>query len=156
MLNDVPATALRAARRAYLAVEKYGVNVAMRRLIDRGLAPDALALLETTGRRSGRPHCTPVGNGLVDDTFWVIAERGLQADYVRNLQTDPNVRVKVAGRWRAGTAEVLPDDDVPARVRAILEANPSLARRADAKLVDVSAAIHGSVPVTVRIDLGVE
>lgn len=140
-------------RRWYLLGEKYVLNVPMRRLVDRGLAPSALALLETTGRRTGRARHTPIGNGLVGETFWAIAERGLEADYVRNLQADPRVRVKVAGRWRAGTATVLPDDDVDARVRAILASNSSLARRADAKLLDVSVALLGSTPVTVRIDL---
>lgn len=156
-MNDKAAAALGSAqdlvRRAYALGEKYLVNAPMRRLIDRGLAPDALALLETTGRRTGTTRRTPVGNGLVGDTFWAIAERGLESDYVRNLQSEPRVRVKAGGRWRDGTAEVLPDDDVDARVRAILEANGSLARRADAKLLDLSVAMLGSTPVTVRIDL---
>lgn len=143
----------RAARRAYALAAKYAVNAPMRRLIERGLTPDAFALLETTGRRSGETRRTPVGNGLVGDTFWVIAERGLRADYVRNLQADPHVRIMVGGRWRSGTAEVLPDDDVRARVHTILQANPGIARRADAKLLDLSVAILGSDPVTVRVDL---
>src|SRR5690349_12028585 len=41
-----------------------------------GLAPRAFALLETRGRRTGLPRQTPVGNGLVGDTFWLIAQRG--------------------------------------------------------------------------------
>lgn len=140
-------------RRAYTALEKYAVNVPMRALIDRGLAPDAFALIETTGRRSGQPRRTPVGNGLIDDTFWAIAERGLRGDYVRNLLADPRVRVKAGGQWRTGTAEVLPDDDVRARVQTVLAARPGLARRIDAKLLDLSAAAHGTKPVTIRIDL---
>ncbi|MGH3357722.1 MAG: nitroreductase/quinone reductase family protein [Nocardioidaceae bacterium] len=142
-----------AVRRGFAAVEKYVVNPAMRPLINRGLASNGLALLETTGRRSGEPRRTPVGNGLVGDTFWVIAERGLEADYVRNLQANPRVRVKVGGRWRDGTAEVLPDDDVDARVRTILAANGGLARKADAKFLDISVALLGSTRVTVRVDL---
>src|SRR4051812_48694498 len=39
----------------------------------RGWAPRAFALLETVGRRSGQPRHTPVGNGLVGDTFWLVA-----------------------------------------------------------------------------------
>lgn len=152
-MNDRFAPAKRIGRRVFTTFEKYAVNVPMRTLIDRGLAPDAFALLETTGRRSGQPRRTPVGNGLVGDTFWAIAERGLQADYVRNLQADPHVRVKASGRWRTGTAEVLPDDDVSARVKTILAARPSLARRIDAKILDLSVATLATVPVTVRIDL---
>lgn len=110
--------------------------------LHRGLAPAAFALLETTGRRTGRPRHTPVGNGLAGDTFWLVAAHGEQADYVRNLVADPRVRVKVAGRWRTGTAVVLPDDDVAARSR-------TLPYRWDAAIGRVMA----STPVTIRIDL---
>ena len=108
----------------------------------RGLAPKAFALLETTGRRSGRPRHTPVGNGLTGDTFWLVAAHGEQADYVRNLRLDPRVRVKVSGRWRTGTAVVLPHDDVPARSR-------TLPYRWDAAV----GRFMASTPVTIRIDL---
>lgn len=145
--------ALRAARRAYLFAERNIINRAMRTLIERGLAPNAFAVLETTGRRTSEPHRTPVGNGLLGDAFWVIAERGTRADYVRNLQQQPRVRVLVDGQWHTGTATVLPDDDVGERVQAILAGHPDLARRLDAKLLDLSVAVYGSSPLTVRIDL---
>jgi len=57
----------------------------MRWQLRHGLAPRAFALLETTGRTSGRPRHTCVGNGLIGDTFWLIAAHGLQADWVRNI-----------------------------------------------------------------------
>ena len=63
-----------------------------------GFAPRAFALLETTGRRTGLARQTPVGNGLDGDTFWLVAAHGAQADYVRNLQAEPRVRVKAGGR----------------------------------------------------------
>jgi deazaflavin-dependent oxidoreductase (nitroreductase family) len=97
---------------------KYRVVTGLERLnnrmtrfaLHRGIALSAFALLETTGRRSGLPRYTPIGNGLAGDTFWLIAAHGSQADYVRNLQANPNVRVKVGRRWRSGTAVPLPDD----------------------------------------------
>jgi deazaflavin-dependent oxidoreductase (nitroreductase family) len=63
-----------------------------------GFAPRAFALLETTGRRTGLARRTPVGNGLDGDTFWLVAAHGTQADYVRNLQAEPRVRVKAPAR----------------------------------------------------------
>jgi deazaflavin-dependent oxidoreductase (nitroreductase family) len=75
------------------------------------------AMLETTGRRSGLKRRTPVVAMLRGDTFWLVAEYGRRAGYVRNLEADPSVRVKVGGRWRAGTARVLADDDPRARLR---------------------------------------
>jgi deazaflavin-dependent oxidoreductase (nitroreductase family) len=106
------------------------------------VAPRAFALLETTGRSSGMPRQTCVGNGLADDTFWLIAAHGDQADWVRNIRHDPRVRVLVAGRWRTGTAAILPDDDTDNRSR-------TLPYRWDAA---VGRAI-ATTPLTVRIDL---
>ena len=119
-----------------------GTNRLMRAALRAGLAPRAFALLETTGRRSGQPRQTPVGNGLDGDTFWLIAAHGTQADYVRNLQADPRVRVKTGGRWRIGTAVLLPGDNTRARSRA-------LPYQWDAAIGRAMA----SAPLTVRIDL---
>jgi deazaflavin-dependent oxidoreductase (nitroreductase family) len=110
-----------------------------------GFAPRVFALLETTGRRSGRPRHTPVGNGLDGDTFWLVAAHGTQSDYVRNLRADPRVRVKIGRRWRIGTAEILPDDDPIARSRR-------LPYQWDAAL----GRLMASEALTVRIDLDPE
>jgi deazaflavin-dependent oxidoreductase (nitroreductase family) len=108
----------------------------------RGIAPRAFALLETTGRRTGLARHTPVGNGCVGDTFWLVAAHGTQSDYVRNIQAHPAVRVKIGHRWRTGTAVLLPDDDAAARSR-------TLPHRWDAAL----GRLMASSPLTVRIDL---
>ncbi|HEV7710157.1 MAG TPA: nitroreductase/quinone reductase family protein [Asanoa sp.] len=110
--------------------------------LHRGIAPRVFALLETTGRTSGLPRYTPVGNGLAGDTFWLIAAHGNQADYVRNLQANPNVRVKIGRQWRRGTAVPLPDDDPVARSRM-------LPYQWDAAI----GRFMASGPLTIRIDL---
>src|SRR5436305_7469186 len=94
-------------------------NRLMRFALRKGFAPRAFALLETTGRRSGRPRHTPVGNGLAGEVFWVVAAHGTRADYVRNIQANPRVRVKLGRLWRTGTAVPLPDDDIAARSRTL-------------------------------------
>jgi deazaflavin-dependent oxidoreductase (nitroreductase family) len=99
-------------------------------------------LLETRGRRTGLARLTVVGNGLEGDRFWIVAAHGRQADYVRNLVDDFRVRVLVGGRWRTGTAIILPDDDPVARSR-------SLPYQWDAALGRAIA----TTPLTVRIDL---
>jgi deazaflavin-dependent oxidoreductase (nitroreductase family) len=119
-----------------------GNNRLVRAALRRGLAPRAFALLETRGRRTGLPRHTPVGNGLDGDVFWLVAAHGRQADYVRNLEAEPRVRVRVGRRWREGTAVVLPDDDPAARSR-------TLPYRWDAAIGRAMA----SEPLTVRIDL---
>ena len=122
-----------------------GSNRLIRFALRSGFAPRAFALLETTGRRTGRARYTPVGNGLAGDTFWLVAAHGDQADYVRNLRADPRVRIKVNGSWRSGTAALVPDDDASARLR-------TLPYQWDAAMGRMMA----SAPLTVRIDLDLE
>jgi deazaflavin-dependent oxidoreductase (nitroreductase family) len=129
-------------------VEKYAVNPLARLALLLGIAPRAFALLETTGRRSGRRRLTPVGNGLDGDVFWLVAEHGTGCEYVKNLIAEPNTRVKVGRRWYRGTATVVTDDDAFARRRHLDERN-GLAGRAYGVIFRASA----SVPVTIRIDL---
>lgn len=93
------------------------VNPGMRALLRAGLAPATHALLETTGRKSGLPRQVPLGNGLRGDDFWIVTEHGYAADYVKNIQANPNVRVKVGRRWYTGVAEILADEDPEARLR---------------------------------------
>ena len=98
-------------------------------------------LLETTGRTSGLPRLTPVGGRRTGDSFWLVSEFGPKSQYVRNIQADPKVRVRIAGRWHRGTAHLLPEDDARARLRALPRFN--------------SAAVRalGTDLLTVRVDL---
>jgi deazaflavin-dependent oxidoreductase (nitroreductase family) len=102
-------------------LQKYVVNPPVRAALAVGVVPPTHALLETIGRTSGKPRTNPVGNGLSDDggTFWIVAEHGRQAGYVKNILANPRVRLKIGRRWRTGTAEVLDDDDPDARLKAI-------------------------------------
>jgi deazaflavin-dependent oxidoreductase (nitroreductase family) len=118
------------------------VNPAVRRMLDRGIAPKSVALLETTGRKSGQPRRTPVGNGLRGSEFWIVTEHGRRAAYVRNIEADPRVRVKVGRRWYEGTAHVLPDDDPLERMR-------KLGRPANDSMVRVMGTEH----LVIRVDL---
>ena len=110
--------------------------------LHKGIAPRAFVLLETIGRRSGVPRYTPIGNGLVGDTFWLVAAHGGQADYVRNVRANPKVRVKVGRQWRSGTAVLLVDDDPYAR-------SQTLPHRWDAAI----GRLMATSPLTIRIDL---
>jgi deazaflavin-dependent oxidoreductase (nitroreductase family) len=129
-------------RRLVTALQVKLLNPPMRALARRGLAP-GVALLETTGRKSGQARCTPVTNGLQrgTDTFWLVAEHGRKAAYVRNIEADPKVRVRIHRRWRSGTAHVLPGDDPLARQRTL------------PRLHSATVRAMGTEHVTVRIDL---
>jgi deazaflavin-dependent oxidoreductase (nitroreductase family) len=98
-------------------------------------------LLETTGRKSGEPRRTPLGGQLVGDQFWFVSEFGVQSQYVRNIQANPHVRVRLRGKWRGGTAHLLPDDDPHARLRDQSQVNAFGVRT------------FGTNLLTIRVDL---
>lgn len=99
------------------------------------------AALETTGRKSGLPRLTPIGGRRVGREFWIVSEFGEKSQYVRNIQAEPRVRVRIKGRWHTGTAHLLPDDDPRARLKALPRLN--------------SAAVQaiGTDLLTIRVDL---
>ena len=101
------------------AWQRHVGNRIIGRLLELGIAPRVYALLETTGRKTGQPRRTPVGNGLAagSDTFWLISEHGIGAGYLRNIQASSRVRVKIGRRCRTGTAHILKDDNAFERLR---------------------------------------
>ncbi len=118
------------------------VNRLVRPLVKHTPLDRGWALLETTGNKSGQPRQTPVGNGLRGDTFWIVTEHGWAAHYVKNIQADPRVRIKVKGRWRTGTAHILPEDDANARLRWLKR-----------PINDSALKAVGTEQLTIRVDL---
>src|SRR3954471_15529556 len=131
-----------AKRRAARFVTNRVVNPVVRPLVRRGFVPRGTALLETTGRKSGRPRQTPVGDGLRGGEFWIVTEHGYHSDYVKNIQQDPRVRVKARRRWYDGTAQILPDDDPVARLRWLKR-----------PVNDTALRIVGTEHIVIRVDL---
>ncbi len=105
-------------RRWEILFGRYTVNPLMRGLFKLGVTPPGMALVETIGRRTGAVRHTPVVAHTSDgENLWLIAQHGSHAGWVRNFQERPEVRVRLGRRWRSGTAELLPEDDVKARIR---------------------------------------
>ncbi|MGA8311762.1 MAG: nitroreductase/quinone reductase family protein [Terriglobales bacterium] len=133
------------------ALQKYVLNPPIKLLFALGIAPPGYALLETIGRKTGKARSTPVGDGRVAYQFWLVAEHGMKAGYVRNIAANPRVRLKlrhgILARWHTGTAQVLPDDDALERQRWLAGRRPSTA-------VNTAAVrLFGTDLLTVRIDL---
>src|SRR5260370_17014533 len=83
-------------------LEKRVVNPIVLLAWDLGFPTPGDALLETTGRRTGQPRRTPVCDGLDGDTFWLVAQRGHGADWVRTIAPNPPAPVKFRSGSRVG------------------------------------------------------
>ncbi|WP_149825141.1 nitroreductase/quinone reductase family protein [Streptomyces tailanensis] len=123
-------------QRAVTAFQRHVGNPILRRV-------PLQTVLETTGRKSGLPRHTPVGGRRVGDSFWLVSEFGEKSQYVRNIRANPEVRVRIRGRWHDGTAHLLTDDDPIARLRTLPRMNSTAVR--------VLGSASGLL--TVRVDL---
>jgi len=77
-----------------------------------GLGPlvgRVILLLTTTGRRSGKKRVTPLQYERIGEDYYVGAARGLKADWVRNIQSNPQVEIRVGAKRFEGRAEVVTD-----------------------------------------------
>ena len=130
-------------------LDRWAVNPIVRAGHRIGIGTKAFALLETTGRRTGKRRVVPVGNGLDGDAFWIVAQDGHRCAYVANLIAEPRVRVKVLRQpWRSGIATVVDDADGLA-VRAAIDARNGVAGRLDGRVF----RLVSTELLTVRIDL---
>jgi deazaflavin-dependent oxidoreductase (nitroreductase family) len=132
-------------------LQKYLFNPPVKLLFAVGLVRPGYALLETVGRKTGKARRTPVGDGRIGREFWIVAEHGRKAGYVRNIEANPHVRLKLRegflARWHTGTAHILPDDDPRARQDWL--AGEVRGARTNAAAV----RFFGTELLTVRIDL---
>lgn len=86
-----------------------------------GLGPlvgKIILLLTTTGRKSGLPRVTPLQYEEIKGDYYLGAARGLNADWVRNIQSNPNVELRVGAKRLLGAAEVITD---PSKIADFME-----------------------------------
>ncbi|RDI68026.1 nitroreductase/quinone reductase family protein [Nocardia pseudobrasiliensis] len=122
-------------KRRFVAVfQRHLVNPVARRL-------PSQVLLETRGRRSGLPRHTPLGGRRIGNAFWFVSEYGVRSDYIRNINADPHVRVRIRGQWHSGIAHLVPEDDARRRLRQLPRFNSAGVR------------VVGGDLLTVRVDL---
>lgn len=75
-------------------------------------------LLTTTGCRSGLPRVTPLQYELIDGKIYVASVRGVKADWFRNIQSNPEVKVRLKSKSIRGRAETVTD---PSRIADFLK-----------------------------------
>lgn len=77
-----------------------------------------ILLLSTTGRKSGLKRVTPLQYERIGSDYYLGSARGLKADWVRNIQSNPQVEIRVGAERFEGQAEVVAD---PKRFADFLE-----------------------------------
>ena len=77
------------------------------------LAPGALIVLETTGRKTGRLSKRPLASLRVGEHILVGTFRGRRSHWVKNLVAQPKVRFWLGGRARSATAIVFQPGRTP-------------------------------------------
>lgn len=86
-----------------------------------GLGPvvgKIILLLTTTGRKTGLKRITPLQYEEIDGKYYLGSARGLKADWVGNIQANPQVGVRVKSLRFQGQAEIVTE---PGRLADFVE-----------------------------------
>src|SRR4029077_1884140 len=75
--------------------------------------------LTTTGRRTGLPREIEIWFTNRDTRFYIIAEHGEDANWVRNIRANPRVRARVGDCQFTGTARLVDDEREPELARVV-------------------------------------
>jgi deazaflavin-dependent oxidoreductase (nitroreductase family) len=68
-------------------------------------------LIETTGNKTGKVRRIPLASGVKSGgEILLLAAHGRSAGWVRNIEVNPEMRIRHRGKWLAGTATVEPLD----------------------------------------------
>lgn len=85
-------------------------------------ADDPICHLVTTGRRTGLPRTIEIWFATDGERIYLLAGGRLRAHWVRNLQADPRVRVRLGGRTLAANARIVDDPAHDSGARRLLAA----------------------------------
>lgn len=91
------------------------------------LANESFCYLMTQGRVTGDPHEIEIWFEVRGMTIYLLAGGGERSDWVKNLQTIPEVRVRIGQRELGGRARVVddPHEESWARASLLAKYNPS-------------------------------
>jgi deazaflavin-dependent oxidoreductase (nitroreductase family) len=79
-----------------------------------GLGPligRVVLLLTTTGCKTGLSRVTPLQYERIDGVLHIGAVFGMKTDWVRNIQANPEVEVRIKGETFSGRAEISTDPE---------------------------------------------
>jgi deazaflavin-dependent oxidoreductase (nitroreductase family) len=76
--------------------------------------------LTTRGHKTGNPHEIEIWFGVQGNSIYLLSGGGGKSHWVRNLQADPNVTVRIAKQKFTGTARVVKDEKEELMARHLL------------------------------------
>lgn len=95
-----------------------------------GLGPligHTVLLLTTTGRKSGRRRVTPLQYEEIEGRIFLAAACGRKSDWIRNIQANPRVELRIKSRQLSGLAKIVDDSEEIANFLEIrLERHPAM------------------------------
>jgi deazaflavin-dependent oxidoreductase (nitroreductase family) len=78
--------------------------------------------LTTTGRKTGRERTVEIWFGMEGDSLYLLSGGGDSAHWVKNLQADSQVKVKLGRKSYSGTGRLVENEDEEKRARRLLAA----------------------------------
>jgi deazaflavin-dependent oxidoreductase (nitroreductase family) len=112
------------------------------------LATEPFCYLTTTGRSSGRPHTIEIWFALHSATVYLLSGGGRDSDWVKNLQGEPNVQLRIGTRRFTGRARVIDgpaEEDELARRLVTEKYQPGYAG-------DLRGWLEASLPVAIDLE----
>ena len=113
-------------------------------------ADDGVCHLQTTGRASGRPRTIEIWFAVDGTRMYLLAGGREEAHWVRNLQADPSVRVRIGGRTLDGRARTIEGEPADPIARRLLAAKYQGWREGQR----LSRWAAGSLPVEIDLTTG--
>jgi deazaflavin-dependent oxidoreductase (nitroreductase family) len=102
---------------------------------------DSIAMflyLTTTGRRTGLPREIEIWFTERDGHYYLIAEHREQAQWVRNIQAQPQVHVRLGDRQFEATARIVDDGREPELSAAVKALSDAKYKWSDGLIVEIT------------------
>lgn len=112
-------------------------------------AAEKFCYLTTIGRVSGKPHEIEIWFAFHGNTLYMLSGGRGRSDWVKNIRSNPAVRVRIGGAEVAGTARVVEagtDEDALARRLLQSKYQPSYGS-------DLSEWARASLPIRVDLEM---
>ncbi len=85
-------------------------------------------LVTTKGRRTGNPHTVKIWYAIGNGKIYLTSARGMNADWVKNLRKNPEVKLQIGAATLQGTATWMEGSELKERVLSLFLRKYFLAR----------------------------